>query len=365
MASCDCEKNRIESKDEIVREDKSHRIKQVNHVFLATILISIAGQSVNGWLYRRTGNLLLILLSSQIMIILPAAVYLITQKINIKEAIRFKGIRLSNVMLLILFSYLISPLMGLINGLSMLYVENDTAGMIAGITQNNSFLISLFMIAMVPGILEEAVYRGVIYNQYKKVSVLGGILLSGFLFGIMHQNINQFSYAFVMGIIFAFLVEATDSILSTIIVHFIINGTSVVMLYILPMFFKLMEGVYGPELFNAEQLIQSLGSTGDGLTAEIVLTTYGIPAVLCSILAFMVYKAMAKNANRWEYIKGIFRRKEEDREEERESKKSLFSISLILAIAICVGLMVYTELLSKAEIERSMDTTLTILRQLR
>ena len=48
------------------------------------------------------------------------------------------------------------------------------------------------------------------------------------MFGLLHMNINQMSYAIVMGILFFSLNEVTGSILSSMLVHFIINGISVV-----------------------------------------------------------------------------------------------------------------------------------------
>lgn len=40
----------------------------------------------------------------------------------------------------------------------------------------------------------------------------------------MHMNFNQMAYAVVIGLIFGFVVEATGSIIPTMIMHFLING---------------------------------------------------------------------------------------------------------------------------------------------
>ena len=67
--------------------------------------------------------------------------------------------------------------------------------------------------------------------------MLPAILLTGFLFGCMHMNLNQFIYAFALGIYLAFLVEATGSIFSSMIAHFTLNATSVVMSFLLPILY--------------------------------------------------------------------------------------------------------------------------------
>ena len=48
----------------------------------------------------------------------------------------------------------------------------------------------------------------------------------------MHMNFNQIAYAVVIGLIFGFVVEATGSIIPTMIMHFLINGFSVVIKHI-------------------------------------------------------------------------------------------------------------------------------------
>ena len=57
--------------------------------------------------------------------------------------------------------------------------------------------------------------------------------MSGLVFGLFHLNINQFCYAFVIGVVFAFLVEATGSIWSSVLAHFAINTYSIKIIQLL------------------------------------------------------------------------------------------------------------------------------------
>lgn len=365
------------------------RIKSVNRVFLATVIISIAGSVLNEFVYGITGSTVLILLLSQLMLIIPSAVYLYNHKINVQKAIRFHKIKLSNIVLIVIFAYLISPLMSLISALSMLVVKNDTADFMNSITSNNPFLVSLFLIAFIPCILEESVYRGIFFNEYSKVNPLKAIFLSGFLFGIIHGNLNQFSYAFAMGIVFALLIEATDSILATMIVHFFINGSSVVVLYLYPKVFRMLETLYGSEQFNADELIKQVtsASTSD-LTLGYVIQSYGLSALVCSILAFIVFRTIAKNTGRWDHVVGIFKGRENRIEptseesylnteddlsmvlsvskssEDRTEPKKLVTISLIIGIIICVILAITNELTPSTIQEQSSQEFYTIINSL-
>ncbi|WFR57823.1 CPBP family intramembrane metalloprotease [Anaerocolumna sp. AGMB13025] len=342
-----------------------NRVKSVNRVFLATVLLSIAGSFINTWIMGYTDNYFIVLLISQLILIIPSAVYLMSQQVDVAHAIRFRKIRVSNIILIIIFAYLISPLMNLINAISMLYVQNDTTDFMNNIVSRNGFFLSLIMIAFIPCILEESVYRGIFYNEYSKISPLKGIFLSGFLFGIIHGNLNQFSYAFAMGVVFALLIEATNSILATMIVHFVINGTSVVVMAVYPILFKVLEAFYGSDQYNADELIKSMNSgLLDNMNLGTIIRAYGLTALITTALAFVVFRTIAKNSGRWDYIKGIFskngvRNTQPEMEyyteegdlglqtthyEEPVKKRRLITISLIIGIVICVTLMIVNEM---------------------
>ncbi|MGB8452261.1 MAG: type II CAAX endopeptidase family protein [Anaerocolumna sp.] len=360
-----------------------NRVKSVNRVFLATVLISIVGSVINSWILEYSDNYFLILLMSQFILIIPSAIYLITQKVNVTHAIRFRKIKISNIVLIIIFAYLISPLMNLINAISMLYVQNDTTDFMTNIVNNNGFLLSLIMVAFIPCVLEESVYRGIFYNEYSKVHALKGIFLSSFLFGIIHGNLNQFSYAFAMGIVFALLIEATDSILATMIVHFFINGTSVLVMALYPKLFKLLEALYGSDQYNAEDLIKSMNSgLADNLDLGYVIRSYGITALIATALAFIVFRTIAKNSGRWDHVKRIFSKKRtadtrlqmesytqegdlslQDYPYEAPSQKGrLITISLIAGMVICIVLMVINELYIPEITEQSTEKFYSIVR---
>ncbi len=343
-----------------MNNSSTNKIKAVNKVFLATVVISVIGGILNAYLFKATQNLAYVMIVSQILIALPSVIYLKLKNINIVNGIRLKKINLGNVILIILFTYLMTPLMGLINLLSTRVVSNSTEQIMGQITSENSFLFTLLLVALIPCILEETVYRGIFYNEYRKVNILKGIVLSGFLFGIIHGNFNQFSYAFAMGIIFALLIEATDSILSTMIVHFFINGTSVFSLYLLPKLSKLMEAFYGEEYVDTAANV-----TTNNVISAGAIAGYAVYAAITSALGFIVFRTIAKRSGKWEYIKSIFKRNKgsivQDSADSNEpivdyvvmdSKidykeqpgNKLMTGSLIIAIIICIILMIINEI---------------------
>lgn len=302
-----------------------NQVKSVNRVFLATVLITFAGIFVNPFVYHFTDNYLYTLIISQLLLIVPSVVYLVRQKRGLADVIGFRRISFGSAVLLVIFTFLILPLMGLINAISMLFVRNETTQVVESLVGRNGLVIGLLMVGLVPCIMEESVYRGVLFQGYRTTSTLKGIFLSGLLFGLIHQNFNQFSYAFVMGVIFAFVIEATGSILSTMIIHFIINSTSVISLI-------LSTGSNGPA--NSEALSQY----AQELSASYIITVLLPIAALSTILAFLVFRVLADNSGRWEHIKDLFKKK---------PATHLLTPSLVVGMVLCLGLMIANEYMSR------------------
>lgn len=86
------------------------------------------------------------------------------------------------------------------------------------------FLISLFASAVLPGFCEEFANRGMLLYGLRGLGIKKAILISGLLFGLMHFNVGQFGYAFLVGCFFAFVCIATGSIIPSMIMHFLNNA---------------------------------------------------------------------------------------------------------------------------------------------
>ncbi|HHX62279.1 MAG TPA: CPBP family intramembrane metalloprotease [Epulopiscium sp.] len=85
-------------------------------------------------------------------------------------------------------------------------------------------LISFIYVGFIAPISEEFIFRGVIFNKGKKVlPFMLANILQALLFGIMHGNIVQGTYAFALGIVMGILYERRQSILAPIALHMVIN----------------------------------------------------------------------------------------------------------------------------------------------
>lgn len=79
-------------------------------------------------------------------------------------------------------------------------------------------------IAVGAAILEEFLCRGVVLQSLRRYGDNFALIVSAFIFGIMHGNLAQAPYAIVVGLALGYLVLYTGSLWPSIIAHFINNG---------------------------------------------------------------------------------------------------------------------------------------------
>jgi membrane protease YdiL (CAAX protease family) len=96
----------------------------------------------------------------------------------------------------------------------------------------NSWLMFIPVVLMAP-IVEEILYRGILFRAFKKEGVksVWVILMSGLIFGIIHLNFVQSTYAAVLGVIMALAYYWTKNILVPIIMHFGNNLLAVILTF--------------------------------------------------------------------------------------------------------------------------------------
>ena len=83
--------------------------------------------------------------------------------------------------------------------------------------------------AIVTPILEELLYRGVVYGRLRRrMQMWPAIVMSALVFGAFHFNVVQFTYATLVGIIFAIFVEKTGFLYPAILGHVVANAIAVV-----------------------------------------------------------------------------------------------------------------------------------------
>lgn len=96
---------------------------------------------------------------------------------------------------------------------------------------SNPLEIVLYIIstAIVPAFAEEFAFRGILMGTLRKFGDSFAIITSAIIFGAMHGNIAQIPFAFILGLVLAYVACKTNSILPSIIIHFLNNFYAVML----------------------------------------------------------------------------------------------------------------------------------------
>lgn len=86
-----------------------------------------------------------------------------------------------------------------------------------------SIVAEIFTVAIIPGIVEEIIFRGIILGMFRKFGDGFAVFISALLFGISHFNTIQFIFAFIIGLVFGFITVKLNSLLPSIIAHALNN----------------------------------------------------------------------------------------------------------------------------------------------
>lgn len=86
------------------------------------------------------------------------------------------------------------------------------------------FAIGLFCYGVVTPVVEELLFRGIIYNYLKRLTKLKfAMVLSAFFFGLYHMNSVQGTYGFIMGLLIAYGYEYFGDFKVAVLIHIMSN----------------------------------------------------------------------------------------------------------------------------------------------
>ncbi|HSH19598.1 MAG TPA: CPBP family intramembrane glutamic endopeptidase [Draconibacterium sp.] len=144
-------------------------------------------------------------------------------------------------------------------------------------------LFNIFMIAFLPAIGEELLFRGVIqriFTNWTK-NYHWGIWISAILFSALHLQFYGFIPRLFLGVLFGYLLVWSGSMWLPIVAHFINNGVAVVAMYLID------KGLLSSE-------IEVIGTTSD---------SYYLAAVsLVLIAVFLLMIKRQNEGNKMEFI---------------------------------------------------------------
>lgn len=87
--------------------------------------------------------------------------------------------------------------------------------------------LAFYMVLLAP-FVEELVFRRILLFRLRKYGDAFAITVSAACFGLFHANLHQMLYAFVIGLVFAYIALRTGGIACTVLLHAMVNALGLV-----------------------------------------------------------------------------------------------------------------------------------------
>lgn len=167
------------------------------------------------------------------LMLIPGTYYLFNKKEIIPKIEKpTKGSLVEGVKL----GFIVIPFMIIASAIAQYFKITSTVDMDLAYDVIKGYPIVLMgiIIVILPALCEEFVFRQILFKGYVKqgVNTLLAAVVSAGMFGLFHMNFVQIPYAIVAGIIFAYGIKKTDNLWTSIIAHAIVNGTTLISLYV-------------------------------------------------------------------------------------------------------------------------------------
>lgn len=119
-------------------------------------------------------------------------------------------------------------------------------------------VLNLLLGCVIAPLAEEVLFRGLLLDRLRLLGDLFAMIASALCFGLFHGNVNQFFYAFGVGMVLAYVALITRCLWQSMLLHATINFTSV----------------------GLVPLLNGLGQTGEALLSLLVFGSMGVGLTL-------------------------------------------------------------------------------------
>ena len=154
-------------------------------------------------------------------------IYVKTEKVSVKECFSLRPLNWKNALLCLGIAYCALPFISMIVVLTS-PLQPNLVEQAMGELNDSSLFSMLFVIAVQPAVFEELLFRGAALHGYRSLGAKKALLMSALMFAMLHMNLQQALYAFLLGAIFTFMVQRTGSIFASMLPHFLINALNCV-----------------------------------------------------------------------------------------------------------------------------------------
>lgn len=201
-------------------------------IILSVLILLISGDVGNDIAETATNTYFLLEngVLSVLIFFAGGLVYCLIRRVRFAELFPFEktgGAMLMKLSVIgLTFSLISNYVVDMINNTFGLFgVENKGGTFDTGSEPN--VLLYFLTVAILPALVEEFAFRGIVMGMMRPYSEGLAILVSSATFALMHGNFVQMPFTFCCGMVFAFIDIKANSLLPSIIIHFLNNALSV------------------------------------------------------------------------------------------------------------------------------------------
>lgn len=195
--------------------------------FLLGMAVSLTGINLGLWgMTQQWMSAALVPLSTA----LPFAIYLGARREYLTEYLRFEKVGFLNGLLCVLAGLGIC----LLGNFPSAFIQEifgrfgyEPAESFSPYATLAEILVDFFVTAIVVPVMEEFAFRGVLFSHLRRYGAGFAIAASSIVFSLVHLDFSNVVFAFIAGIVFAFLYEKTGNLWVSICIHALNNGLAV------------------------------------------------------------------------------------------------------------------------------------------
>lgn len=195
--------------------------------------------------------------------------------------------------------------------------QSDVDKELAKVLSKQSLLWGVFVLGVCPGIAEELLFRGCIgRGLVARLGIIPGVLVTSFLFGLIHVEPASMINAFILGIAFHLVYLASGTLLIPIILH-ALHNTMVL-------------------LFVRGDLPDLIRITADPVTGQSMSPAIWLPALLFVIAGVAVF-VLTRRGWKWATPWSTGVDDLDDGENEETSPRRVFRLAPLACVVVMAG----------------------------
>ena len=148
-----------------------------------------------------------------------------------KYSIESNKLDFKNIIYIIAISFSLCIICNILISFIPREADNIVSKSITDLNSKYNIYISLVIVSIIVPLIEEIFFRGFVFDTVKIISNnIFAILISSLFFGIVHSDFQQMLYAFVVGLMLAYIRCKFNSIVYPIIMHALMNLISLALI---------------------------------------------------------------------------------------------------------------------------------------